>query len=77
MYNWDDPINEALNKPELTKVSQSSEDKLIESNQNNNSRFKTGNTGLENIEQKTERIRVDDKAIINCEMTKSTCAFQI
>ena len=71
MYNeWDDPIKEALNKPEpkLKEVTQkTSEEKLTDIGMNNNrDHLSVGNTGLESIEQGAERIRVDDKAIINC-----------
>ena len=71
MYNeWDDPIKEALNKPEpkLKEVAQkASQEKLTDIGlDNNRDHLSVGNTGLESIEQGAERIRVDDKAIINC-----------
>ena len=71
MYNeWEDPIKEALNKPEpkLKEVTQkNSEEKLTDIGvDNNRDHLSVGNTGLESIEQGAERIRVDDKAIINC-----------
>ena len=71
MYNeWDDPIKEALNKPEpkLKEIPQkTSEEKLKDTRlDNNRDHLSVGNTGLESIEQGAERIRVDDKAIINC-----------
>ena len=71
MYNeWDDPIKEALNKPEpkLKEVAQkTSQEKLTDIGlDNNHDHLSVGNTGLESIEQGAERIRVDDKAIINC-----------
>ena len=71
MYNeWDDPIKEALNKPEpkLKEVAQkTSQEKLTDIDlDNNRDHLSVGNTGLESIEQGAERIRVDDKAIINC-----------
>ena len=71
MYNeWDDPIKEALNKPEpkLKEVAQkTSQERLTDiSLDNNRDHLSVGNTGLESIEQGAERIRVDDKAIINC-----------
>ena len=71
MYNgWEDPIKEALNKPEpkLKEVAQkTSQEKLTDiSLDNNRDHLSVGNTGLESIEQGAERIRVDDKAIINC-----------
>jgi len=71
MYNeWDDPIKEALNKPEpkLKEVAQkTSQEKLTDIGlDDNRDHLSVGNTGLESIEQGAERIRVDDKAIINC-----------
>ena len=71
MYNeWEDPIKEALNKPEpkLKEVAQkTSEEKLTDIDlESNRDHLSVGNTGLESIEQGAERIRVDDKAIINC-----------
>ena len=71
MYNeWEDPIKEALNKPEpkLKEVAQkTSEEKLTDIDLGSNrDHLSVGNTGLESIEQGAERIRVDDKAIINC-----------
>ena len=71
MYNeWEDPIKEALNKPEpkLKEVAQkTSEEKLTDIDlDSNRDHLSVGNTGLESIEQGAERIRVDDKAIINC-----------
>ena len=71
MYNeWEDPIKEALNKPEpkLKEVAQkTSEEKLTDIDLGSNrDHLSVGNTGLESIEQGAERIHVDDKAIINC-----------
>ena len=71
MYNeCDDPIKEALNKPEpkLKEVAQkTSEEKLTDIDlDSNRDHLSVGNTGLESIEQGAERIRVVDKAIINC-----------
>ena len=71
MYNeWDDPIKEALNNPEpkLKEVAQkTSQERLTDIDlDNNRDHLSVGNTGLESIEQGAERIRVDDKAIINC-----------
>jgi len=71
MYNeWEDPIKEALNKPEpkLKEVAQkTSEEKLTDIDlDSNRDHLSVGNTGLESIEQGAERIHVDDKAIINC-----------
>ena len=68
MYNWDDPINEALSKPD-PKVSDKS---TVVENLDSISQEVTstgdleGLTGIENIEKGAGRIRVDDKAIINC-----------
>ena len=68
MYNWDDPINEALSKPD-PKVSDKS---TVVENLDGISQEVTstgdleGLTGIENIEKGAGRIRVDDKAIINC-----------
>ena len=71
MYNeWEDPIKEALNKPEpkLKEVAQkTSKEKLTDIDlDSNRDHLSVGNTGLESIEQGAERIHVDDKAIINC-----------
>ena len=71
MYNeWEDPIKEALNKPEpkLKEVAQkTSEEKLTDIDlESNRDHLSVGNTGLESIEQGAVRIHVDDKAIINC-----------
>ena len=65
MYNWDDPINEALQKPdEVVKTSP-----VIETSaesDSNNTKAQEGATGIENVEMGAGRIEVDDKAIINC-----------
>jgi ribonucleoside-diphosphate reductase beta chain len=62
MYNWDDPINEALNKPEVAKVAP-----VVEKDVSlNNEIVQEGTTGIENLEIGAGRIEVDDKAIINC-----------
>ena len=62
MYNWDDPINEALNKPEVAKATP-----VIEKDTSlNNEIVQEGATGIENLEIGAGRIEVDDKAIINC-----------
>ena len=62
MYNWDDPINEALNKPEVAKATP-----IIEKDTSlNNEIVQEGATGIENLEIGAGRIEVDDKAIINC-----------
>jgi len=62
MYNWDDPINEALNKPEVAKAIP-----VVEKDTNlNNEIAHEGATGIEDLEIGAGRIEVDDKAIINC-----------
>ena len=62
MYNWDDPINEALNKPEVAKATP-----VVEKDTNlNNEIAHEGATGIEDLEIGAGRIEVDDKAIINC-----------
>ena len=69
MYNWDDPINEALNKPEEVKAppvirEQSKESSKIKSESTVD--VNEGYTGMEDLEKGAGRIQVDDKAIINC-----------
>ena len=69
MYNWDDPINEALNKPEEVKAppvirEQSKESSKIKSESTVD--VNEGYTGMEDFEKGAGRIQVDDKAIINC-----------
>jgi ribonucleoside-diphosphate reductase beta chain len=62
MYNWDDPINEALNKPEVAKVAP-----VVEKDVSLNDEIvQEGTTGIEDLEIGAGRIEVDDKAIINC-----------
>ena len=62
MYNWDDPINEALNKPEVAKAAP-----VVEEDTGlNNEIVQEGATGIEDLEIGAGRIEVDDKAIINC-----------
>ena len=69
MYNWDDPINEALNKPEEVKAPP-----VIREQPKESSKIKSestvdvneGYTGIEDLEKGAGRIQVDDKAIINC-----------
>jgi len=74
MYNWDDPINDALSKPDIvpekkiapkisTDSSQASADVENFPTSKDNG---VGSTGMEDIEQGAARIQVDDKAIINC-----------
>ena len=56
MYNWDDPINEALNKPE-PKISEPKTDNLNEPIiQVDNMDSQEGLTGIENIEKGASRI---------------------
>jgi ribonucleoside-diphosphate reductase beta chain len=62
MYNWDDPINEALNKVETIKPTSDEAKKIITEHVPE----AEGLTGMENLEQGASRIQVDDKAIINC-----------
>ncbi|MDB3972815.1 ribonucleotide-diphosphate reductase subunit beta [Gammaproteobacteria bacterium] len=62
MYNWDDPINEALNKPEVAKAAPIAETDTIL----NDEIVQEGATGIEDLEIGAGRIEVDDKAIINC-----------
>ena len=62
MYNWDDPINEALNKPEVAKAAPVVEEDTVL----NNEIVEEGATGIEDLEIGAGRIEVDDKAIINC-----------
>ncbi|MDB4090007.1 ribonucleotide-diphosphate reductase subunit beta [Gammaproteobacteria bacterium] len=62
MYNWDDPINEALNKPEVAKAAPIAETDTIL----NSEIVQEGATGIEDLEIGAGRIEVDDKAIINC-----------
>ena len=74
MYNWDDPINDALSKPDIvpeqtvqTKPVTNS-DKKLSSNVDympEPDASGVGSTGMEDIEHGAERIQVDDKAIIN------------
>ena len=62
MYNWDVPINEALNKPEVAKAAPV----VKEDTSLNNEIVQEGATGIEDLEIGAGRIEVDDKAIINC-----------
>lgn len=77
MYNWDDPINDALSKPDIVpqkKIqSQKFESASNEITEATNIEHLpetdvsgVGSTGMENIEHGAKRIQVDDKAIINC-----------
>ena len=69
MYNWDDPINEALNKPEEVKAPPIKKDKAVDLSQiepTTQTDVQEGYTGMENLEKGAGRIQVDDKAIINC-----------
>ena len=69
MYNWDDPINEALNKPEEVKAPPVTREQPKESSQiksESTADINEGYTGMEDLEKGAGRIQVDDKAIINC-----------
>ena len=76
MYNWDDPINDALSKPDIVpekKILTQVVETTISNESNTNIDHMpesdpsgVGSTGMENIEHGAKRIQVDDKAIINC-----------
>ena len=69
MYNWDDPINEALNKPEPVVPTATEKVDITPSDQisaESTDVLDQGYTGMENLEKGSGRIQVDDKAIINC-----------
>ena len=69
MYNWDDPINEALNKHEEVKAPPEIKEKPIaksEAQSVSKADSHQGYTGMEDLEKGAGRIQVDDKAIINC-----------
>ena len=69
MYNWDDPINEALNKPEPVVPTATEKVDITPSDQisaESTDVVDQGYTGMENLEKGAGRIQVDDKAIINC-----------
>ena len=74
MYNWDDPINDALSKPDIVPEKKVAPEISTDSSQVSADveNFPTskdngvGSTGMEDIEQGAARIQVDDKAIINC-----------
>ena len=69
MYNWDDPINEALNKPEPVVPTATEKVDITPSDQisaESTDVDDQGYTGMENLEKGSGRIQVDDKAIINC-----------
>ena len=78
MYNWDDPINDALSKPDIVpekkvheaqNIESISNDRIADSNVDHMPEPQStgvGSTGMENIEHGAKRIQVDDKAIINC-----------
>ena len=69
MYNWDDPINEALNKPEPVVPTATEKVDITSSDQisaESTDVLDQGYTGMENLEKGAGRIQVDDKAIINC-----------
>ena len=68
-YNWDDPINEALNKPEPVVPTATEKVDITPSDQisaESTDVVDQGYTGMENLEKGAGRIQVDDKAIINC-----------
>ena len=67
MYNWDDPINEALNKPEEVKPPLEIKEKIEDSSQSESAKqadLHQVYTGMEDLEKGAGRIQVDDKAII-------------
>ncbi len=77
MYNWDDPINDALSKPDIvpekkiqTQKFESVSNQITEATNIEHlpeaDASGVGSTGMENIEHGAKRIQVDDKAIINC-----------
>ena len=78
MYNWDDPINDALSKPDIVPEKKVQEAQHIETISNHSVSDSNidhmpepkptgvGSTGMEDIEHGAKRIQVDDKAIINC-----------
>ncbi len=77
MYNWDDPINDALSKPDIvpekkiqTQKFESVSNEITEATNIEHlpeaDASGVGSTGMENIEHGAKRIQVDDKAIINC-----------
>ena len=78
MYNWDDPINDALSKPDIVPEKKVQEAQHIETISNQSVSDSNvdhmpepkptgvGSTGMEDIEHGAKRIQVDDKAIINC-----------
>jgi len=77
MYNWDDPINDALSKPDIVPEKEVQEAQHAETISNDVSNTNVnhmpepkptgvGSTGMEDIEHGAKRIQVDDKAIINC-----------
>ena len=78
MYNWDDPINDALSKPDIVPEKKVQEAQHIETISDQNVSDSNvdhmpepkptgvGSTGMEDIEHGAKRIQVDDKAIINC-----------
>ena len=75
MYNWDDPINDALSKPDIVPEKKITPEVAMNTSDQKSAEIEdfpasdkseVGSTGLENIEQGAARIQVDDKAIINC-----------
>ena len=68
MYNWDDPINEALNKPEPVVPTATEKVDITSSDQisaESTDVLDQGYTGMENLEKGAGRIQLDDKAKIN------------
>ena len=69
MYNWDDSINEALNKSEPVVSTTTEKVDITPSDEisaESTDVLDQGYTGMENLEKGAGRIQVDDKAIINC-----------
>tara|TARA_B100001113_G_scaffold121975_1_gene99628 strand:- start:3816 stop:5015 length:1200 start_codon:yes stop_codon:yes gene_type:complete len=75
MYNWDDPINDALSKPDIVpekKIKSQTIETITDDTASHVEKFPqsadrgVGSTGMEDIEHGAKRIQVDDKAIINC-----------
>jgi ribonucleoside-diphosphate reductase beta chain len=75
MYNWDDPINDALSKPDIVPEKKITPEVAMNTSEQKSAEIEdfpasdnsgVGSTGMESIEQGAARIQVDDKAIINC-----------
>jgi len=65
MYNWEDPIKEALEKPDVVVEKPPVIEKSVVNNTDKDV-AQQGATGIEDLEIGAGRIEVDDKAIINC-----------